>query len=110
MRRLAVADERVKPGHKNAPGRELPRRNYVDLMKPAEIAIRDAVAAVEVAGAHPLLTSAVNLLARAQEAVADFYDLRRLIQVECACTCADECPQGKVGSETRCTILIEASE
>ena len=53
---------------------QIPRRIRVDLMTPAELAIRDAVAAVEQAGAHPLLTDAVNLLGQAQAKVADYVD------------------------------------
>jgi hypothetical protein len=50
------------------------RRNRVDLMSLAELAIRAAVQVVERAGAHPLLTDAVNLLAEAQTKVADYVD------------------------------------
>jgi hypothetical protein len=52
----------------------IPRRNRLDLCTPAELAIYDAVQAVEKAGAHPLLTDAVNLLAQAREKVADYVD------------------------------------
>jgi hypothetical protein len=52
----------------------IPRRNRMDLYTPAEKAISDAVQAVEMAGAHPRLTDAVNLLQEAQKAVADFVD------------------------------------
>lgn len=37
----------------------IPRRSRLDLHTPAEKAIRDAIEAVERAGAHPLLTDAV---------------------------------------------------
>src|SRR5262249_15830177 len=40
----------------------------------AEKALRDAVAGVEVAGAHPWLTDAVNLLQKARNKVADFIE------------------------------------
>jgi hypothetical protein len=50
------------------------RRNDITLCTPAENAIRAAVDAVEEAGAHPLLTDAVNLLDEAREKVADFID------------------------------------
>lgn len=50
------------------------RRHRADLFTPAERAIYDAVRIVEEAGAHPRLTDAVLLLAKAQEAVADFVD------------------------------------
>lgn len=52
----------------------IPRRIRIDLMTPAELAIRDAVIAVEEVGADPLLTEAVILLQRAREKVADFVD------------------------------------
>lgn len=52
-----------------------PRRIRVDLATPAETAIREAMQAVERAGAHLLLTDAVNLLAQAREKVADFVEL-----------------------------------
>lgn len=53
----------------------IPRRCDLTLMTPAELAIRDAVLAVEAAGAHPLLTDAVVLLGEAQNKVADFVEL-----------------------------------
>lgn len=52
-----------------------PRRQSVPHMTPAELAIRDAVHAVEAAGAHLLLTEAVILLTQAQSKVADFVEL-----------------------------------
>jgi hypothetical protein len=52
-----------------------PRRNQINLYAPAELAIREAVFAVEAAGCHPLLTDAVNLLSAAKEKVADFIEL-----------------------------------
>jgi hypothetical protein len=52
----------------------IPRRNRLDLWVPAELAISDAMRAVEAAGAHPRLTDAVVLLGQAQNAVADFVD------------------------------------
>ena len=54
----------------------IPRRICLDLMTPAELAIIEAVRAVEEAGAHPRLTDAVNLLSQARDAVADFVDLQ----------------------------------
>lgn len=51
-----------------------PRRSQLKEMIPAEIMIREAIAAVEYAGAHPLLTEAVILLGQAQSKVADWYD------------------------------------
>ncbi len=53
----------------------MPRRCRVDLFSPAETAIREAMLAVEEAGAHVLLTDAINLLAAAREKVADFVEL-----------------------------------
>lgn len=52
----------------------IPRRNRVYEWTPAERAIQDAVDVVERAGAHPLLTDAVTLLAEARAKVADFVD------------------------------------
>lgn len=51
-----------------------PRRNCVDKMSPAEMAIRNATLEVEKAGSHPRLTDAVVLLGQARDAVADFVD------------------------------------
>ena len=51
-----------------------PRRRRIDLLTPAEKAIRDALVAVEEVGADPLLTEAVILLGQAQEKVADFVE------------------------------------
>ncbi len=53
---------------------EIPRRNRVDLMTPAELAIRNAILAVEDLAADPRLTDAVCLLSEALEIVADFVD------------------------------------
>ena len=55
---------------------EIPRRNRIDLMTPAELAIRNAVVAVEEVGADELLTEAVILLGQAQEKVADYIDAK----------------------------------
>jgi hypothetical protein len=52
-----------------------PRRNRIDLYTPAETAISEAIRAVEDAGAHPLLTEAVQLLTWAKNRVADFVEL-----------------------------------
>ncbi len=54
-----------------------PRRNRMDHLTPAETAIRAAMAAVEEAGAHVLLTDAVVLLGQAADKVADFVELRQ---------------------------------
>lgn len=52
----------------------IPRRIQQDKHTPAEMAITDAMAAVEDAGCDVLLTEAVNLLAQAKAKVADFVD------------------------------------
>jgi hypothetical protein len=52
----------------------IPRRSCLDLNTPAELAIYEAMQAVEKAGAHPLLTDAVILLGQARDKVADFVD------------------------------------
>lgn len=54
--------------------RELPRRCYIDLYCPAELAIRNAVLAVEEMPADVRLTDAVVLLSQAKDKVADFID------------------------------------
>lgn len=50
------------------------RRIRIDLMTPAELAIRNAMIAVEEVGADPLLTDAVILLQQARDKVADYVD------------------------------------
>jgi hypothetical protein len=52
--------------------RDWPRRNRLELLTPAEIAIRAAISAVEAAGADTLLTDAIVLLGQAKEKVADY--------------------------------------
>lgn len=52
----------------------IPRRARIDLATPPEKAIRDALAAVEAAGADVALTDAVTLLGAALDRVADFVD------------------------------------
>jgi hypothetical protein len=54
--------------------KDIPRRAHLDLNTPAELAIRDAVNAVERMGADVLLTEAVVLLGQAREKVADYVD------------------------------------
>jgi hypothetical protein len=51
-----------------------PRRNRLDLNEPAEIAIYEAMQAVEKIGADERLTKAVILLAEAKELVGHFVD------------------------------------
>lgn len=53
---------------------EIPRRARIDLMCPAELAIRNAIELVEAMGADPALTDAVVHLSSAQESVADYVD------------------------------------
>ena len=50
------------------------RRIDVSRLSPAELAIRNAMLAVEDVGADPLLTDAVNLLQQARDKVADYVD------------------------------------
>lgn len=50
------------------------RRNNSLRQSPAEFGIFQAMAAVEMIGAHPWLTDAVVLLANARDKVADYYD------------------------------------
>lgn len=52
----------------------IPRRNYIQKMVPAALAIRNATVAVEEVGADPWLTDAVVLLGQAFEKVADYID------------------------------------
>ncbi len=53
---------------------EVARRARVDLQTPAEVAITEAIAAVEQLGADPSLTNAVVSLMRARGDVADYVD------------------------------------
>jgi len=53
---------------------EIPRRNRLDHLTPAETAICDAMQAVEELPADPRLTDAVSLLYEARWKVADFVD------------------------------------
>jgi len=52
----------------------IPRRNRLDLCKPAELAIYTAVGQVEQMGASPALTNAIVKLNEARDLVADFVD------------------------------------
>jgi len=51
-----------------------PRRSRLNWNTRAELAIRDAIHAVEAAGCHELLTEAVTLLGEAKDKVADFVE------------------------------------
>jgi hypothetical protein len=53
---------------------DIPRRAYVEKMVPAELAIRNAMLAVEEMGADTRLTEAVILLEAAKDKVSDFVD------------------------------------
>lgn len=53
---------------------ESPRRNRMDLWKPSELAIFNALQEVEKMGADVRLTDAVILLSKAQDLVADYID------------------------------------
>jgi hypothetical protein len=50
------------------------RRSRIDLLTPAETAIRSAIADVESVGADVRLTDAVTLMSAAQTRVADYVD------------------------------------
>lgn len=52
----------------------IPRRNRLDLLNPAELAIRTAMEQVELLGASPALTDAITKLSEASELVSDFVD------------------------------------
>ena len=58
---------------------DFPRRSQLELMTPAEIAIREAIIEVEKVGADVLLTEAVILLGNAQNKVADYIDNKYLV-------------------------------
>lgn len=77
----------------------VPRRINVDLNTSAELAIREAVRVVENAGAHPLLTDAVVLLAQGREKVADWVDQQPAVKV------SDWCEYRYSGEDGRCTNL-----
>lgn len=62
--------------------KEFSRRIRIDLLTPPETAIREAMLAVEAAGAHPLLTDAVGLLGQAREKVADYIEINADTVVE----------------------------
>jgi len=53
---------------------KFPRRNMVSEMKPAEIAIRNAILEVEKMPADVDLTNAVDLLSQALNKVSDYID------------------------------------
>jgi hypothetical protein len=53
---------------------EISRRSQLEKLIPAEQAIRAAAIAVELAGAHPLLTEAGSLLWKAKDVIGDWHD------------------------------------
>jgi len=61
-------------GPKDPAGYTISRRNRRDMWTPEEVAIHDALDAVEALGAHPLLTDVVVLLGHAQSKLADYID------------------------------------
>lgn len=54
----------------------IPSRCDISLMTPAELAITEAMDAVEKAGGSPALTDAVTLLGKARDRVADHVEGR----------------------------------
>lgn len=55
----------------------VPRRIRLDLLTPAELAVYEAVQAVERLPAHPALTEVVCTLQTARERLADYVDAAR---------------------------------
>ena len=51
-----------------------PRRNRLDLLKPAEVSIHSALVEVERLGADERLTEVVTLLSKAKDLVGDYID------------------------------------
>jgi hypothetical protein len=54
---------------------DFPRRNNLDLCKPAELAIYNAIIEVEKLGASTNLTDAIIKLQEAKDLISDFIDL-----------------------------------
>lgn len=52
----------------------IPRRSNLQRMTPAEVAIYDAMQAVEAAGCHPWLTDVATRLSEARDQLADYVD------------------------------------
>ena len=61
----------------------IPRRNQIDQLTPAELKIREALAAVEELGADVLLTDAVVALGEAADKLADYVDQELAQQGTC---------------------------
>lgn len=69
---LRAWTNRLKPSPRpNKRPDGIPTRCDMNWMTPAELAITDAMMAVENAGASPALTEAVTLLSKARDRVAD---------------------------------------
>ena len=66
-------EEELKTAEKKI-SHDIPRRVRIDLMTPAELAITNAMYAVEEAGCDVRLTEAVVLLRQSRDKVADYYD------------------------------------
>lgn len=67
-------DWRFEARKRSAGENGISRRCNLQRMTPAELAIRDAMLAVEEAGAHPWLTDVVNRLGEAREQLGDYID------------------------------------
>lgn len=61
-------------GKKKLVDSDVPRRNRIDRMTPAELACLNAVAAIEMMGCDDRLTRAQILIQQAQALVADYVD------------------------------------
>lgn len=59
-----------------------PITSQIDLMEPAEIAIREAMLAVEKLPGHPLLTDTTTLLDQARQKIAEWRDVRPMTAEE----------------------------
>jgi hypothetical protein len=55
----------------------VPRRYRLDLLTPAEIALWQALSAIQDSGAHPFLTEAGELVKQARDKVADYVELEQ---------------------------------
>lgn len=69
-----MASDAIRTKRGSRMSNDIPRRCRIDLMTPAELAIRNAVEEVEKVGADPRLTDSVVLLSAAQTRLADFID------------------------------------
>jgi hypothetical protein len=62
---------------------EIPRRMRLDLKRPAELAIYNAMQEVEKIGADIRLTEAITLLSKAKDLVSDFIDVPCVHDYKC---------------------------